>query len=36
MMRAMTEAKARIAALGVDLVQAPDEWRTLLDAMSGA
>ena len=36
MMRAMVEAKARIAALGVDLAQAPDEWRTLLDTMSGA
>ena len=36
MMQAMVDAKARIAALGVDLAQAPAEWHTLMDAMSGS
>ena len=36
MMPAMVDAKARIVALGGDLAQAPDEWRNLLDTMSGA
>ena len=36
MMPAMVDAKARIVALGADLAQAPDEWRSLLDTLSVA
>ena len=36
MMRVMLDAKAHIAALGADLLQAPGEWSKLLDTMSGA
>ena len=35
MMHVMRDAQARIAALGADLAQAPDEWRQLLDALTG-
>ena len=35
MLHVMRDAQARIAALGADLAQAPDEWRQLQDALTG-